>query len=152
MILRQKAKWLTLLAAILIIPILILTGCNNPPITSSNSQSNTPSSPPNTQSSASSQSQTPMTTPASILSGSISEVGSTTVQPLAEKIAAAFTAINPQVKVDIKGGGSSVGIKAANDGTADIGGSSRELTKGQFNLVKSLAEMGSPSSLIRQTR
>jgi phosphate transport system substrate-binding protein len=33
----------------------------------------------------------------------------------------------PKVTVDIKGGGSSVGIKAANDGTVDIGAASREL-------------------------
>jgi phosphate transport system substrate-binding protein len=33
------------------------------------------------------------------------------------------------VKITIQGGGSGVGIKAANDGTVDIGASSRDLTK-----------------------
>jgi phosphate transport system substrate-binding protein len=79
-----------------------------------------------------------MATTASTLSGTISEVGSTTVQPIAEKLAAAFMLNNPRVKVDIKGGGTAVGIKAANDGTADIGAASRELTKDDPNLVKFL--------------
>lgn len=61
------------------------------------------------------------------LSGTITEAGSTTVQPLAEKLAEAFKAKNPRVNVTIQGGGSSVGIKSAIDGTVDIGASSREL-------------------------
>jgi phosphate transport system substrate-binding protein len=63
-----------------------------------------------------------------VLAGTISESGSTTVQPLAEKLAGAFSAINPKVKITIQGGGTAVGIKAANDGTVDIGAASRELT------------------------
>lgn len=47
-------------------------------------------------------------------------------------------ALNPNVKVDIKGGGSSVGIKAANDGTADIGAASRELNSADPSLIKFL--------------
>jgi phosphate transport system substrate-binding protein len=137
MILRNKAKWLTLILAILIIPVFILTACNNAPITSSSHQNTNPSSTVNTPA-TSTQAQTPSNTPTSILSGTISEVGSTTVQPIAEKLAAAFMVMNPKVKVDIKGGGSSVGIKAANDGTADIGAASRELTKDDPNLVKYL--------------
>lgn len=45
---------------------------------------------------------------------------------------------NPKVKVTIQGGGSGVGIKAANDGTVDIGASSRELTKDDPTLNKIL--------------
>lgn len=127
----NKIKWFTLLASILIISILILTGCNNQPVTSSSLQSTIPS-----QTITASQTQTQVTT--SVLTGNISEVGSTTVQPLAEKLAAAFMAINPKVKVDIKGGGTAVGIKAANDGTAEIGAASRELTKDDPALVKFL--------------
>ena len=130
---HYKLKWLTLLISILIVPILILTGCNNQPVTSSSMQSTTAS-----QTSTPSQTQTQVTTSTSILTGNISEVGSTTVQPLAEKLASAFMAINPKVKVDIKGGGTGVGIKAANDGTADIGAASRELTKDDPALVKFL--------------
>ncbi|MGC9393512.1 MAG: phosphate ABC transporter substrate-binding protein PstS family protein [Anaerolineae bacterium] len=57
----------------------------------------------------------------------ISVAGSTTVQPLAEKLAEEFAAANPDVKIDVAGGGSSAGVKAAGDGTADIGAASREI-------------------------
>lgn len=53
--------------------------------------------------------------------------GSTSVQPLSEELAKAFMAKKPNVRIDIAGGGSGAGIKAATDGTADIGASSREL-------------------------
>lgn len=61
------------------------------------------------------------------LSGSITIAGSTSVQPLAQELADAFSDINKDVKIDVQGGGSGVGIKAAADGTADIGTSSRDL-------------------------
>jgi phosphate transport system substrate-binding protein len=70
------------------------------------------------------------------LSGSITESGSTTVQPLAEKLAVAFTAKHPRLKITIQGGGTGVGIKAANDGTVDIGAASRELGPDDPALVK----------------
>ena len=70
--------------------------------------------------------------------GTITENGSTTVQPLAEKLAGAFKANNPDVNVVIQGGGSAVGIKSVNDGTVDIGAFSRELTAADPNLVKHL--------------
>lgn len=53
--------------------------------------------------------------------------GSTSVQPLAEELAKAFKSKNPNVTIDIQGGGSGVGIKSATDGVVDIGMSSREL-------------------------
>ncbi len=64
---------------------------------------------------------------AAMLSGTITVAGSTTVQPLAEDLAEAFRAIHPNVKIDIQGGGSSVGIKSAGQGTVDIGTASREI-------------------------
>jgi phosphate transport system substrate-binding protein len=136
MMFKNKSRWLLILLGIFIIPILILTGCSNPPITTTNSQNTSSSILSSPQSSTTNQSQTSATI--SSLSGSISEVGSTTVQPLAEKLASAFMVVNPKVKVDIKGGGTAVGIKAANDGTADIGAASRELTKDDPVLVKYL--------------
>lgn len=54
-------------------------------------------------------------------------VGSTSVQPVAEKLAAEYMKKHPNVKINVQGGGSSVGIKSAQDGTADIGTSSKEL-------------------------
>lgn len=78
---------------------------------------------------------------ASACSGStqtITEAGSTTVQPLAEKFAGAFQAQHPDVEITIQGGGSSVGVKSAADGTVDIGAASRELKESEPNLVKHL--------------
>jgi phosphate transport system substrate-binding protein len=72
------------------------------------------------------------------ITGTITENGSTTVQPLAEKLAAAFKAKNPDVNVVIQGGGSAVGIKSVNDRTVDIGAASRELTSSDPTLVKHL--------------
>ena len=61
------------------------------------------------------------------LSGTVVVAGSTSVQPLSEELAAAFMSKNPNVSVEIQGGGSSVGIKSAKEGVADIGASSKEL-------------------------
>lgn len=55
----------------------------------------------------------------------IAVAGSTSVQPLAEVLAEAFMAINPGVSITVQGGGSSVGVKSAGEGTADIGTASR---------------------------
>lgn len=54
-------------------------------------------------------------------------VGSTSVDPLAQKLAQAYKEINPNVEIEIQAVGSSAGIKAALDGSATIGMSSREL-------------------------
>lgn len=72
------------------------------------------------------------------LSGTITEAGSTTVQPLAEKLAGAFMTLYPDATVTIQGGGSSVGIKTVADGTVDIGASSRELKPEERQLVTHL--------------
>jgi len=61
------------------------------------------------------------------LSGTVTLAGSTTVQPLAEKFAEAFMAANAKVEITVQGGGSSVGVKAAADGTANIGMASRDV-------------------------
>jgi phosphate transport system substrate-binding protein len=54
-------------------------------------------------------------------------VGSTSVQPVAEKLAETYQSSHSNVKINVQGGGSSVGIKSAQDGTASIGTSSKEL-------------------------
>lgn len=61
------------------------------------------------------------------LSGSIQIAGSTSVQPLSEELAMEFMSKYPNVKINVAGGGSGAGTKAAQEGTADIGASSREL-------------------------
>jgi len=53
--------------------------------------------------------------------------GSTSVQPFAEILAEEYMKLHPDISIDIQGGGSSSGIKAALSGTADIGMSSRDL-------------------------
>ena len=57
--------------------------------------------------------------------GTISVAGSTTVQPLAELFAEAYMADNPNVEIDVQGGGSSVGVKSAGQETVDVGMASR---------------------------
>ena len=54
-------------------------------------------------------------------------VGSTSVQPVAEKLVEVYTQSNPDANINVQGGGSSVGIKSAQDGSADIGTSSKDL-------------------------
>jgi len=69
----------------------------------------------------------PTAVAAPVLSVQLSIAGSTTVQPLAEELAAAFMEANPEVSIDIQGGGSSVGVTSAGEGTVDIGTASREI-------------------------
>lgn len=69
------------------------------------------------------------------LSGTIDEAGSTSVQPLAERLATEFMAMYPKVKINISGGGSSAGVKAASDGTVDIGAASRDVKITEDDLI-----------------
>ena len=64
---------------------------------------------------------------ASAAGETLSVTGSTTVQPLAEKLAEGFMSANQDVQIDVQGGGSSVGVKAAGEGTSDLGMASREI-------------------------
>jgi phosphate transport system substrate-binding protein len=57
--------------------------------------------------------------------GNIVIKGSTTVLPIAQKVAEAYMKENPEVSISISGGGSGNGIKAIIDGTTDIADSSR---------------------------
>jgi len=59
------------------------------------------------------------------LAGNLVITGSTTVLPIAQKVAEAYMSQNPDVKISISGGGSGEGIKALIDGTTDIADSSR---------------------------
>jgi len=70
------------------------------------------------------------------LSGTIKFAGSTSVTPLMEKLQEAYKEVNPNVIFEMQSNGSSQGIKAAIDGSYDIGMSSRELKddeKSQLN-------------------
>jgi phosphate transport system substrate-binding protein len=62
------------------------------------------------------------------LSGKLSLSGSTSSQPLVQKLADAFMKANPGVTINVQGGGSSVGVADAQSGLSDIGNVSRALT------------------------
>ena len=53
--------------------------------------------------------------------------GSTSVQPVAEKLAAKYMEEHPNVRIDVMGGGSGLGIRSVSQGIIDIGTSSKEL-------------------------
>ncbi|MCP4116660.1 MAG: phosphate ABC transporter substrate-binding protein [Desulfobacteraceae bacterium] len=63
--------------------------------------------------------------------------GSTTVLPIAQKVAEAYMKLHPDVKISLSGGGSSNGIKAIVDGTADIGNASRFIKSKEIKLATS---------------
>ncbi|HAH96433.1 MAG TPA: phosphate-binding protein [Firmicutes bacterium] len=60
-------------------------------------------------------------------SGSLTVVGSTSVQPFMEMLAEKYQSENPDIQVNVQGGGSSAGVKSAIDGIADLGMASREI-------------------------
>lgn len=72
-------------------------------------------------------SQTATTEAAADLSGSISMVGSTSMEKLANALSEAFMEEYPDVTVTAEFVGSGAGIEAVTNGTADIGNSSRSL-------------------------
>lgn len=59
--------------------------------------------------------------------GSVVIAGSTSVQPLSESMAEVYMENNPDVTIEVQGGGSGQGIKSIEEGIADIGSLSREV-------------------------
>lgn len=59
--------------------------------------------------------------------GVLTIAGSTSVQPFAEKLAETYMAGRPALSINVQGGGSTAGVKAAESGAAQIGMSSRHL-------------------------
>ena len=70
------------------------------------------------------------------LSGKLEIAGSTSVQGLAEDLSKAFMVKYPNVKINVQGGGSSVGVSSASDGTCDIGTVSRALKDEEKKVLK----------------
>ena len=64
-------------------------------------------------------------------SNKITIVGSTSVQPVAQSLATAYMKENPNVKIEVQGGGTAVGLKSVSDGTANIGTASESLASNQ---------------------
>ncbi|MBW2114861.1 MAG: PstS family phosphate ABC transporter substrate-binding protein, partial [Deltaproteobacteria bacterium] len=67
--------------------------------------------------------------------GNIVIKGSTTVLPIAQKVAEAYMKQHPDVKISISGGGSGNGIKALIDGSTDIADSSRFIKSKEVKLA-----------------
>ena len=67
--------------------------------------------------------------------GNIAIKGSTTVLPIAQKVAEAFMKEYGDIKISISGGGSGNGIKAIIDGTTDIADSSRFIKDKEVKLA-----------------
>jgi len=114
-IIKAKAGYLMILVIILLLAVTpIMSGCGEEEVNDE-----------------------PTATPAAgfELSGTIDEAGSTSVQPLAELMAAEFTDLHPKVKVNISGGGSSSGVKACAAGTVDLGAASRDIKITEQDLI-----------------
>jgi phosphate transport system substrate-binding protein len=71
----------------------------------------------------------------SVWAGNLVIKGSTTVLPIAQKVAEAYMNQNPDVKISISGGGSGNGIKALLDGSTDIADSSRFIKNNEVELA-----------------
>jgi phosphate transport system substrate-binding protein len=67
--------------------------------------------------------------------GNIEIKGSTTVLPIAQKVAEAYMKEHPDVRITISGGGSGNGIKALIDGSTDIADSSRFIKDKEVKLA-----------------
>jgi len=74
------------------------------------------------------------------VSGSLTVTGSTTVLPVAERAAEAFMDANAEADIQVSGGGSSVGVQAVGEGTADIGMASRDLKDAEKELYPDLVQ------------
>ncbi len=69
------------------------------------------------------------------LSGTITESGSTSVKPLAERMADAFMNKHGKVSIEIGGGGSGKGVSSCAAGISDIGAISRPLHLPESDLI-----------------
>jgi phosphate transport system substrate-binding protein len=70
-----------------------------------------------------------------VWAGNIVINGSTTVLPIAQKVAEAYMKAHPDVRISLSGGGSGNGIKALIDGSTDIADSSRFIKDKEVELA-----------------
>lgn len=98
---------------------LVLTGCGNTNNGANSGQAatNTPTATPEATKEAD----------APTVGGTVTIAGSTSVQPLAEELGMFYMEVNGDARIEVAGGGSGAGVKAAQSGTADIGMASRAL-------------------------
>ena len=112
----MRQKWFY----VLLLLVLVVTAC-------SSGEEATATKPPVVEPAATEPTTAPATT-----GGQLQLAGSTTVQPIAEKLAEAFMAQNPDLVIEVQGGGSSVGVTSAGEGTVDIGNASRDIKSSEF--------------------
>jgi len=71
--------------------------------------------------------------------GTISINGSTSAEPVMQALSDAYSELNPNATFEISATGSSAGVQAAIDGTADIGMASREVTSEEEEQLNNVA-------------
>ncbi|GEL73474.1 phosphate ABC transporter substrate-binding protein [Myxococcus virescens] len=74
--------------------------------------------------------------PAAAQAGTVTIKGSDTMVILGQRWAEAFMKKNPNIKVQVTGGGSGVGLAALQNGTTDIAMSSREMKKAEADKLR----------------
>jgi len=130
---RKNRSFLVLTGLLVLSLLATIVGCQSAPAP-------TPTQPP-TKVAPTATKAAPEPTPTKVaagLSGQLQLAGSTTVQPLAEELAEAFMKLNPDVVIEVQGGGSSVGVTSAGEGTVDIGNGSREIKSSEFEKFPNL--------------
>lgn len=113
-------------AVLILAVILVLTACGG---NNSNNNGGTPATTPapsnNTDAGAGNGGA--QEEPKVEVTGTVTLAGSTSVQPLAEELGTAFMAAFDGTRIEVAGGGSGAGVKAAQSSTADIGMASRAI-------------------------
>ena len=117
--------------ALLTVMAVLLTGCDaTPEATEAPTEAPATEAPAASEEPAASEAPAASEEPAaSTLSGELMITGSTSAEPLVTVFGDLFMEANPDVSVAVQGNGSSAGITAATNGTAQLGMSSRNLSE-----------------------
>ncbi len=123
---NRCSKLLALVGACVLV-VSSLTACGNSSAANTSSESTPAASSAEQSSAADNTTDSSAADTTDDLSGSIQMVGSTSMEKLANALSEAFMEKYPNVTVTAEFVGSGAGIEAVNNGTADIGNSSRNL-------------------------
>lgn len=122
-------KKLTSIIAAALMASLVLSSCGD------NKVSSTPESSSESNPSVSSAQPSSEAGEEEKITGTVSMSGSTSMEKMAKALAESFNAKYPDVAIDIQLGGSSTGVKNAQEGVSDIGNVSRELKDTETGLT-----------------